>query len=47
MILEPGLLLSHFTIGYVQNIHRASDRVVLVYAVEFHSEQDSRWLYCE
>ncbi|XP_078340811.1 putative universal stress protein SERP1273 isoform X2 [Crassostrea virginica] len=30
---------------YVQNIHRASDRVVLVYAVEFHSEQDSRWLY--
>lgn len=30
---------------YVQNIHRPGDRVVIVFAVEFHSEHDSRWLF--
>ncbi|XP_048741466.1 putative universal stress protein SAUSA300_1656 [Ostrea edulis] len=30
---------------YVHNIYRPGDRVVLVYAVEFQSDKDYRWLY--
>ncbi|XP_061179314.1 uncharacterized protein LOC133187933 [Saccostrea echinata] len=30
---------------YAQNIYRPGDRVVLVYAVEFHSELKTKWLY--
>jgi hypothetical protein len=33
--------------GYVHNVYRPGDRVVLVYAVEFQSDKDYRWLYCE